>query len=36
VVKQYPKNWKPSASNQGQNENRKDDQHNDHGQNNGR
>jgi hypothetical protein len=40
VVKQYPKNWSPPASNQGQN--RKDDQHddhgnnNDHGQNNGR
>ncbi len=40
VVKQYPKNWAPPASNQGQN--RKDDQHddrgqnNDHGQNNGR
>jgi hypothetical protein len=31
VVKQYPKNWKPSASNQGQKENRKDDQHDDHG-----
>ena len=34
VVKQYPKNWAPSASNQGQN--RRDDQHDDHGQNNGR
>jgi hypothetical protein len=34
VVKQYPKNWKPSASNQGQNP--KDDQHDDRGQNNGR
>ncbi len=31
VVKQYPKNWKPSASNQGQKENPKDDQHDDHG-----
>ena len=40
VVRQYPKNWAPPASNQGQN--RKDDQrddrgqNNDHGQNNGR
>jgi hypothetical protein len=34
VVKQYPKNWAPPASNQGQN--RRDDQHDDHGQNNGR
>jgi hypothetical protein len=34
VVKQYPKNWKPSGSNQGQNQ--KDSQHNDRGQNNGR
>lgn len=25
VVKQYPKNWKPSGSNQDRNENRKDD-----------
>ena len=33
VVKQYPKNWAPPASNQGQN--RKDTQHDDHGQNNG-
>ena len=31
VVKQYPKNWKPSASNQGQKENPKNDQHDDHG-----
>jgi hypothetical protein len=31
VVKQYPKNWKPSAANQGQKENPKDDQHDDHG-----
>jgi len=34
VVKQYPKNWKPSGAKQGQN--RKDDQHDDHGQNNER
>jgi hypothetical protein len=34
VVKQYPKNWKPSDAKQDQN--RKDDQHDDHGQNNGR
>jgi hypothetical protein len=34
VVKQYPKNWKPFAPNQGQNP--KGDQHDDHGQNNGR
>ena len=27
VVKQYPKNWKPSAGNQGQNQNQKDDHH---------
>jgi hypothetical protein len=31
VVKQYPKNWKPSGSNQGQN--RKDDQPDGHGDN---
>ena len=36
VVKQYPKNWKPSGANQGQKENRKDDQHDQHGDNNGR
>jgi hypothetical protein len=36
VVKQYPKNWKPSASNQGQKEEPKNDQHDDHGQNNDR
>ena len=36
VAKQYPRNWKPSASNQGQKGNPKDDQHEDHGQNNGR
>lgn len=29
VVKQYPKNWKPSGAPQGQN--RKDDQHDEHG-----
>ena len=34
IARQYPKNWAPSASNQGQN--RRDDQHDDHGQNNGR
>jgi hypothetical protein len=34
VVKQYPKNWAPPGSNQGRNENRKGDQHDDHGQNN--
>jgi hypothetical protein len=34
VVKQYPKNWKPSGSNQGQN--RKDDKQDDHGDNHGR
>ena len=33
VVKQYPKNWKPSGANQGRKDNRKDDQH---GDNNGR
>jgi hypothetical protein len=33
VAKQYPKNWKPSGTNQGQNEKRKDDQRVD---NNGR
>ncbi len=36
VVKQYPKNWKPSVSNQSQKEQPKNDQHDDHGQNNGR
>jgi hypothetical protein len=36
VVKQYPKNWKPSGSNQSQKENRKDDKQNDHGEDNGR
>jgi hypothetical protein len=33
VVKQYPKNWKPSGSNQGRNDNQNGDQH---GDNNGR
>jgi hypothetical protein len=36
VVKQYPKNWKPSGSNQGQKEKQKDDKQDDHGENNGR
>ena len=36
VVQKYPRNWAPPVSNQGQKENRKDDQHNDHGENNGR
>jgi hypothetical protein len=36
VVKQYPKNWKPSGSNQGQKENQKDGQRDDHGDNGGR
>ncbi len=33
VTRQYPKNWKPSGSNEGRKENQKDDQH---GENNGR
>jgi hypothetical protein len=33
VVQQYPKNWKPPGSNQGQKENHNDDQH---GENSGR
>ncbi len=33
VVQKYPKNWKPSGSNEGQKKNQKDDQH---GQNNGK
>jgi hypothetical protein len=33
IIRQYPKNWKPSGPNQGQKENRKDDNH---GDNNGR
>jgi len=36
VVKQYPKNWAPPEPNQGQKEKPKNDQHDDHGQNNGR
>jgi hypothetical protein len=36
VVKQYPKNWKPSGAKQGQKENRKGNQHDAHGNNNGR
>ncbi len=36
VVKQYPKNWKPSASKQGEKENQNDDQPGNHGENNGR
>ena len=34
IVRQYPKNWAPSGSNQGQN--RKDDKRNGRGENNGR
>jgi hypothetical protein len=34
VVKQYPKNWKPSGEKQGQN--RKDDQRDQHGDNHGK
>jgi hypothetical protein len=36
VVRQYPKNWKPAGSNQGQKENRQNNQRDDHGQNNKR
>jgi hypothetical protein len=36
VVKQYPKNWKPSGSNQGQKDNRKDDKPDKGGDNHGR
>ena len=36
VVKQYPKNWKPSGPNQGQRENGKDDKRDDRGNNHGR
>jgi hypothetical protein len=36
VVKQYPKNWKPSGPNQGQKENRKDNKPDERGGNNGR
>ena len=35
VVKQYPKNWTPSGSNQGR-KNQRDDQRDDRGDNNGR
>jgi hypothetical protein len=33
IVRQYPKNWKPPGSNQGQKEKQKDDSHDDHGDN---
>jgi hypothetical protein len=36
VVRQYPKNWAPPGSNQGQKENRKDDKRDERGGNNGR
>jgi len=36
VVKQYPKNWAPPGSNQGQKENRGNDQRGEHRENNGR
>ena len=36
TVRQYPKNWKPSESNQGQKENRKDDKRDQQQENNGR
>ena len=36
VVKQYPKNWKPAGSNQGQKGNGKEDKHDDRGNNHGR
>jgi hypothetical protein len=36
VVQQYPKNWKPFASKQGEKENQKNDKSGDHGENNGR
>jgi len=36
IVRQYPKNWKPSGANQGRKENRKDDKHDNRGENNGR
>jgi hypothetical protein len=35
VVKQYPKNWKASGSNQAQKQNQKDDRHDQHDGNNG-
>jgi malate synthase len=36
VVRQYPKNWKPSAPKQAPKENQKDGQRDDRGENNGR
>lgn len=36
VIQKYPKNWKPSGSNQGQKENRKNDQPDGGGDNHGR
>ncbi len=36
VVQKYPKNWAPPAAKQGQKENRKDDNRDQHGENNGR
>jgi hypothetical protein len=36
VVKQYPKNWAPPGSNQGQKENRGNDKRGEHRENNGR
>ena len=36
VVQQYPRNWAPPGSNQGQKENRKDDKRDQHGDNQGR
>jgi hypothetical protein len=36
VVKQYPKNWKPSGAHQDQKENRKDDKRDEQGDNHGK
>ena len=36
VVQQYPKNWRPSGSNQGRNENQKDSKPDNRGDNHGR
>ena len=36
VVQKYPRNWAPPGSNQGQKENRKNDQHDERGDNRGR
>ena len=36
VVRQYPRNWAPPESNHDRQENRKDDKHDDHRDNNGR